>query len=527
MKTLASLVTLTTLTLLLSSANAASIVYGMSSEPTSLEAGNINDTASALAHAQIYDTLVSFKPGTTTPQPGLALRWTANADATEWTFYLRQGVKFTDGTPFDADAALFNLNRWWDPAHPFGYRKANKDWQSWGRAFNGFKGDPKGTVKDIVKDGPLKIRFVLSKPYADFPLIIGSSFFGIASPTAIKKAGADYGTPKVGAVGTGPFIYQSWNVGDRMTLTANPKYWRGAPKSTQLVLRFIKDPSTRLNELRSGAIDFASDLNPDSISTIRNDKRVEPVLKPSFNVGFLSLNASNKYLKDIRVRQAISMAINKKAIVDAFWGDLGVSDASFLPPALAWANSKAVPADYKFNPQGAKALLASAGYSSGVTLDLWYMPVSRPYFPTPKPIAEAIAADLSAVGIKVNLKTEDWAAYLQHRFEPGFDMYMIGWTPGNGSPFDFYSAYYGTDVSTDSHYTPAELDKLLLQAQGATTRAKQAQVYSQIHKLTYDAAVRIPIVHSRPLAARLPTLKGWVPSPLGTESFASVFKEIK
>ncbi|WP_264778564.1 ABC transporter substrate-binding protein [Deinococcus aetherius] len=496
----------------------------MGSEPTSLESGNINDTGSALAQAQIYDTLVSFKPGTTTPQPGLALRWQANATSTEWTFFLRPGVKFTDGTPFNADAALFNLNRWWDPKDPNGYRDANKDWQSWGRAFNGFKGDPKGTVKDILKEGPYRIRFVLSKPYADFPLVIGSTFFGMASPAAVRKAGADYGTPRAGAVGTGPFIYQSWTTGDRMVLRANPGYWGGAPKSDGLVLRFIKDPSARLNELKSGTIDFTSDLNPDALANVRADRRIEPVLKPSFNVGFLSLNSSNPYLKDVRVRRAISMAINKKAIVESFWGDLGVSDNSFLPPALAWANSKQVPANVMYDPKAAKALLAAAGYPNGFSLDLWYMPVSRPYFPTPKPIAEAMAADLSDIGIKVNLKTEDWAAYLQHRFQPGFDMYMIGWTPGNGSPLDFYGAYYGADVSSDSKYAPPELDALLLQAQAAIGRTQQARVYGQIHKLTHDAAVRIPIVHSRPLAAKVPNLQGWTPSPLGTEAFTTVFK---
>ncbi|GAA4020160.1 ABC transporter substrate-binding protein [Deinococcus rubellus] len=503
---------------------AAQIVYGMGSEPTSLESGNVNDTGSALAQAQIYDTLVGFKDGTTTPQPGLALRWTANSDTTEWTFFLRQNVKFHDGTPFNADAALFNLNRWWDAADPNGYRSAGRDYQSWGRAFNGFKGDAKGTVKNIIKDGPYKIRFVLSKPYADFPQVIGSAFFGMASPTAIKKAGALYGTPQGGAVGTGPFTYQSWTSGDRLILKANPSYWRGPVKSDQLVMRFIKDPSARLNELKAGAIDFTADLNPDSLAAVRADSRLEAVLKPSFNVGFLSLNISNPYLKDVRVRQAIRLALNRKALVDGFWGELGSTDNSFLPPALSWANAKGVPTQTTYDPAAAKKLLADAGYPNGFSLDLWYMPVSRPYFPTPKPIAEAMAADLNNIGIKVSLKTEDWAAYLEHRFKPGFDMYMIGWTPGNGSPLDFYSAYYGADVSKDSNYTPPILDALILQAQATTSRPAQAKVYAQISQVTYDAAVRIPIVHSKPLAAKVKGLSGWVPSPLGTESFAGVLK---
>jgi peptide/nickel transport system substrate-binding protein len=507
-----------------SSALAAPIVYGMGSEPTSLESGNVNDTSSALAQAQLYDTLVSFREGTTTPQPGLALRWQANENATEWTFYLRQNVKFHDGTPFNADAALFNLNRWWDPKDPNGFQGAGNDFQSWGRAFNGFKNEPKSTVKSIVKDGPYRVRFVLSKPYADFPLVIGSAFFGMASPAAVKKAGTRYGTPQGGAVGTGPFTFQSWTTGDRIVLKANPRYWKSAVKAEGVVLRFLTDPSARLNELKTGAIDFTADLSPDDLKAIRADARLDAVLKPSFNVGFLSLNVSNPYLKDVRVRQAIRLAINRKALVQGFWGELGSTDNSFLPPALSWANARGVPQEAKYDPAAAKKLLAEAGYPNGFSLDLWYMPVSRPYFPTPKPIAEAMGADLTAIGIKVNLKTEDWGAYLEHRFKPGYDAYMIGWTPGNGSPLDFYSAYYGADVSRDSHYAPPELDALILQAQAATTRPAQTRVYSQFQQLTYDAAVRLPIVHSRPLAAKLRALSGWVPSPLGTESFAGVSK---
>ncbi len=514
--------TLTTLLLAGSALAAGTLTYGMSAEPTSLESGNVNDTSSALAHAQIYDTLVGFQPGTTTLAPALATSWVSNKDASEWTFFLRQNVKFQDGTPFNADAVLFNVNRWWDPKATSNLRDAGRTWQSWSRAFGGFKGDPQSLLKSVRKVGDAKVVFTLAKPFADFPGVIGSAFFGIASPTAVKKAGANYGTPAGGAVGTGPFRFDSWVSGDHLTLTANPSSWQGAPGVDRLVLRFIKDPSARLNELRAGTIDFTSDLTPDDLKTIQADKRLTAVVKPSFNVGFLSLNTASPKLKDERVRQAISMSINKKAIVNAFFGTLGVSDASFLPPALKWANSRKVPADYPYDPAGAKRLLAAAGLAGGLTLDLWYMPVSRPYFPNPKPIAEAMAADLAAVGIRANLKTEDWGAYLQDRYTKGFDLYMVGWTPGNGSPFDFYSAYYGPLGSADSHYQPAALDALLDQAQAATTRAQKVQVYARIQEITYGAYVRLPIVHSSPLGAARSTVKGWKPSPLGTESFQGV-----
>ena len=508
---------------LLGSASAATLVYGGNGEPVSLEPGNITDGISITVQRQLYDTLVDFKDGTTDPAPGLALSWRSNPDATSWTFNLRRGVKFQDGTPFNADAVVFNWRRWWDPKDPSGFRDQGRTYEIMGDLLGGFKGDKTAVIKDIVKVDDNTVRFDLTGGNSDFPVVIGSGYFGIASPTAVKEQGAKYGTPASTPVGTGPFSFVSWKTGDAVTLKANTSYWGPKARVDTLVIRSIKDASQRLNELKAGTIDFASDLTPDSLAAVKADKTLVPILKPSFNVGFVSMNNKNPVLSKQAVRQAISMAINKKAIADAFWGGLALSNASFVPPVMAWANSSAVPGDYKYDPAAAKKMLADAGYANGFSVDLWYMPVSRPYFPTPKPIAEAIAADLSMVGIKVNLKTEDWAKYLQDRNkEPGFDMYMIGWTGDYGSPDNFYGAYYGANASDDINYNPPAIQTLLEQGRAALTRDAKAKVYGQLHKATYDAAFRIPMVHSQPLAAARSYVKNWVPSPLGSEAWNKI-----
>ncbi|EYB67616.1 extracellular solute-binding protein [Deinococcus phoenicis] len=514
---------LTALLATLPTAGAATLVFGNNGDPVSLEPGNITDGISIAVQRQIYDTLVDFKDGTTEPVPGLATAWKANKDATQWTFTLRKNVKFTDGTPFNADAVIFNVGRWWDPKHPNGYRDQGHTYEIWGQLMGGYKGDATSILKNVVKVNDSTVRFDLNKPSSVFPDVIGSGYFGIASPAAVKKDGAKYGTPASKPVGTGPFIFQSWRTGDRVTLLPNKLYWGSKAKVDQLVIRSIKDASQRLNELKAGTIDFANDLTPDSLKSVQADKNLMAVKRPSFNVGFLSLNNRNQYLKNDKVRQAISMAINKKAIVDAFWPGLGISNASFLPPVLDWANSSKVPADYKFDPQAAKKMLADAGYPNGFSVDLWYMPVSRPYFPQPKPIAEALAADLSAIGIKVNLKTEDWAKYLEDRNkEPGFDMYMIGWTGDYGDPDNFYSAYYGPNAGDDINWKSPQLDRLLEQGRAAVTKAEKAKVYAQVHDITYTANYRLPVAHSQPLAAARSYVKGWVPSPLGSEAFNNI-----
>jgi peptide/nickel transport system substrate-binding protein len=514
---------LTALLSTLSAASAASLVFGGNGEPVSLESGNITDGISILVQRQIYDTLVDFKPGSTDLAPGLATSWKANANNTAWTFTLRKGVRFHDGTPMNADAIVFNLSRWWDKSHPYGFRDQGRTFEIVGELLGGYKGDATAVIKNIVKVNDTTVRVDLNKPSSVLPNVMAAGYFGIASPTAIKKEGAKYGTPASKPVGTGPFIFQSWRTGDRVTLLPNKLYWGEKAKVDQLIIRNIKDASQRLNELKAGTIDFANDLTPDSLKSVQADKNLVAVKRPSFNVGFVSMNNRNQYLKNQQVRQAISMAINKKAIVDAFWNGLGVSNASFVPPVMAWANSSKVPADYKFDPAAAKKMLAEAGYPNGFSIDLWYMPVSRPYFPTPKPIAEAIAADLSAIGIKVNLKTQDWAKYLEDRNkEPGFDMYMIGWTGDYGDPDNFYGAYYGANASDDINWNPANVETLLQQGRAAATQEAKAKVYAQLHEITYNAAYRVPMVHSNPLAAARSYVKGWVPSPLGSEPFNTI-----
>lgn len=508
-----------------SAALAAPLIYGATGEPVNLESGNIVERTSMLPQIQIYDTLVWVKEGEITARPALATRWKGNAQATEWTFALRKGVKFHDGTAFNADAVVFNVMRWWDPNFEHGYRDSGKAFGIWGQLLGGYRGSADGLVKNVQKLDDYTVKFTLNKPYASFPQLIGAGYFGISSPTAIKAQGAKYGTPASRPVGTGPFEFVEWVSGDHITLKPNRNYWGVKSTADQLLIRFIPDANQRLNELRAGSIDFTSDLTPDSLSLIKSDRNLKLVLKPSFNVGFLSLNVKNTFLKDERVRQAISLAVNKKALVEAFYGDLGYTDSGLLPSQLAWALDPDIK-DYKFDPALARKILKDAGLNN-VSFDLWYPPIARQYYPNPKALAEAIAVDLADVGIKVNLRTQDWAKWVKDsRTEPGYDSYIVGWIGDYGDPDNFYSAYYGPYTSLDSHYYPQELENLLIKARSVKDRVQKAKIYQQIHQFTFKANVRIPLVHSRPVAAMRSNVSGWVPSPLGVEAFNRVKKKV-
>ncbi len=505
---------------------AGALVYGAGGPPVNLEPGNITDGNSVIAIDQIYNRLTDFKPGTVELEPSLATEWSSSTDGKTWTFKLRSGVKFHDGTDFDAEAVKFNVDRWWDAKNPQGYRDSGKTYQIWKDFFAGFKGDKDSLVKDVTVVDKSTIKFVLNRPFAAFPAAIGSGYFGIASPAAVRKAGAKYGTPGSLAVGTGPFVFKEWISGDRIVLEKNPNYWKaGTPKVNQLVIRFVDDPAARLAQLRAGQLHFTVDLTPDQLKEVQADANLETVLRPSFNVGYLALNPSYAPLSKPEVRRAIAQAINKQAIVKAFWGELGKYDSQFVPPAVNLAQSDKVK-DYEFNPQQAKAMLAKAGYPNGFDLDLWYMPVSRPYFPTPKPIAEALAADLSAIGIRVKLLTKDWSAYLADRLKPpGFQAFMMGWTGDYGDPDNFYYPHFGPGSTADlGNWKNPKVLELLDRGRASGDKAVRAKIYAEVSEILHGEAVRLPIVHSQPLLGKRKNIQGWVPSPLGSESFEDVSK---
>ena len=507
-------------------APAGALVFGSGGEPVNLESGNITEGNSIYLQDQIYDRLIAFKPGTKELEPGLATEWKPSDGGKVWTFKLRPGIKFHDGTDFDAEAVRFNVDRWWNEKSEYGYRNAGKTYEIWGELFGGYKGTPKSLVQDVVAEGKDSVKFVLKQPFTAFPAALATGYFGIASPAAIKKAQAKYGTPSSLAVGTGPFVFKEWRTGDSIVLTKNPNYWKqGLPKSEQLVFRFITDPAARLAQLRAGTIDLTVDLAPDQLKELQKDSNLTAVPRPSLNVGYLGLNTSYEPFKKPEVRQAIAQAINKSEIVKAFWGESAESDPHFTPPTFKEFQSQNL-TDYHFDPQKAKQLLAQAGYPNGFNLQLWYMPVSRPYYPTPKPIAEAFAADLNAIGIKVSLQTKDWAAYLADRNKPpGFQAFMMGWTADYGDPDNFYYPHFGPGSTADiGNWKNEQVFQLLDQGRAASGKAERIKIYQQVEEILNKEVVRVPIVHSQPLLAKRKNVNGWTPSPLGSEPLESVSK---
>ncbi len=511
------------------------LVYGNSGEPDSLDSMDTTSGQALVVTQQIEEPLVGRAEGEAGIQPLLATEWESNEDATEWTFTLREDVTFHDGEPFNADAVVFNFQRMAEPDFEFGYRDQGKTYAVFADIFGGFAGEEGSAWGGIEAVDEHTVEITMTRPFPLLPEVLSSSYFGISSPAAVQEAGADYGTPEVGGVGTGAFVFESWTPGQNIILVRNDDYWGEPARMPGAVVRFIADAPARLAELQAGSIDFATNIGTEARATLESDPNLKEVPVEPFNVAYIALNLNNPPLDDPLVRQAIAHAIDKQEILDAFYGGVGEVAHTFLPEALSWARPENIET-YDFDPDRAQELLAEAGYPDGIStmtvngqevpLEFWYMPVSRPYYPTPQPIAELFAAQLAAVGINVELKTEEWGTYLDN-VDAGQKngMWMLGWTGDYADPNNFLYVFFGPSAETQQGYQNQEVIDLLLQAGEAPTEEEAAPLFQEAQTLINEDLPRIPIVHSPPVYGAREGLEGWEPSPFGSEPWKTLFIE--
>lgn len=496
------------------------LVFGRGGDSVSLDPANVTDGESLNVTTNIYDTLIDYAEGTTDLVPGLALSWDSSEDGLVWTFNLRQGVKFHDGTDFNADAVVFNFNRWMDPEHP--YHQGNFPYYDY--MFGGFKGDEGHVIKEVVAKDANTVEFHLNFPQGPFLSNLAMSPFAIASPTAIEKYGDKFGE---NPVGTGPFVFESWTRNDKVVLTKNPDYYQaGYPLLDKLVFKSIPDNSARFIALQSGEIDMMDGVNPDDVTLAEANSKLEVWLRPSMNVGYLAFNTEKKPFDNPKVRQALNMAVNKQGLIDAFYNSLAEPAKNPMPPSI-WGYNDAIQ-DYKYDLDAAKDLLAEAGYPNGFETELWYMPVPRPYMPQGKKIAEAIQSDFEKIGVKATLRTEEWATYLDLTGKGEHTMALLGWTGDNGDPDNFLYVLLDKDnaklpdAGNIAFYKNDELHELLIGAQRSSDIAERTKLYEDAQVIIHEDAPWIPLVHSTPPIVGKKNIEGYVPHPTGSDKFTKV-----
>lgn len=489
------------------------LVFGRGADSTSLDPAVVTDGESLGVTKNIYETLVEYKGQTTDVGPGLAESWDISADGKTYTFHLRKGVKFHDGTDFDADAVVYNFDRWknGNDEAKFAYYVS---------MFGGF-GD-KSVIQETKAIDKYTVEFKLKTPFAPFLKDLAMSPFAIASPKAIKKYGDKYGVDA--AVGTGPFKLKEWKRKDTITLVKNKDYWqKGKPKLDGLIFKVIPDNTARLNALKNGEIDLMDGVNPSDLKDIKNNKDLQIFYRPPMNIGYLGFNVEKKPFDNPLVRQALNEAVDKQALIDAFFNGTAEPAKNPMPPSIGGYNDAVQP--YEFNLDHAKELLKKAGYPNGFKTELWTMPNPRPYMPNPDKIAEAIAHNFKKIGVDAKIQTFEWTTYLEKLAKGEAPMFMIGWTGDNGDADNFIYTLLSSDAigsNNYSRYSNKQVDSLLKKAQTVTDENQRQELYKQAQEIIHKDAPWIPLFHTKPALVGKSNIKGYQPHPTGSDSFVDV-----
>ncbi len=509
-------------------------IFGAQGEPVCLDPAIITDGISGRVTNQVFEGLVKFDKDTTNVVPSLAEKWTTSTDGKEWTFTLRKGVKFHDGTDFNADAVVKNFDYWMNSKNPThdAQVKAGQTFEYYESQFGGFDGD--SIITKVQAVDPTTVKFTLSSPQGPFLNNLAMFVFVFWSPTALEKAGVK---SCQNPVGTGAYKFVEWKANEQVTLTAFADYWdkANAPKIKNVVIRNIPNNSARLLALSAGEIHGMEGLEPRDVAAVKDNSKFKLMLRPANTTGYVAFNYKVKEFNDLKVRSAFAQAINKDAIVKGFYGGTGIVAKEFQPPAL-WGFNKDIK-DWTYDAAAAKKLLADAGFPNGISqvtfdgktvpLEFWYMPVSRPYYPSPKDIATAIAADWAKAGINVTLQTVDWSAYLDKRKNGQLPLYMLGWTGDNGDPDNFVCYFFcldakGSPKMTEGFLQDKEVSDVLMKAQALTAQADRAKLYQQAEQMIRDRALRVFIANNQPPLAFSANVDGYITNPTNTEYFNTI-----
>jgi len=497
------------------------LIFARGGDSESLDPASTTDGESSRITKQIYESLLEFDKESFEVLPGLAHDWEVSEDGLSYTFYLEEGVTFHDGTEFNAEAVKVNFERWADPDHEYAFADDGYVYSMYGTMFGGFLGDENHVVEEINVVNDHEIEFVLSQPLGFFLQNMAMTYFPITSPAALEEYG-----PAINEnpVGTGPFEFVSWAKDDSIVLDKFDDYRiEGLPKLDRVVFEVIPDNAARLIALRSGEIDIMDGLNPDDAAGVEADEGLELYERAENNIGYVGFNVQKEPFDNKDLRHAVSHAIDKEAIAEALYAGYATPASVPLPPSYMGYNDEVE--SFAYDPDTARELLEDAGYADGLEIELWTMPVARPYMPDPETVSEIIQNNLEEVGITVTIVREEWAPYLEKTMNGEHQMYMLGWSGTNGDPDYFLSSLlHGDNVGSSNRefYDNDEVDEFLNQAKLSIDQDERASFYQQAQELIADDAPMVPLVHSRPVLATTNAVENYVPHPSTSESLAEV-----
>lgn len=488
----------------------ATFTFAASANPGSLDPAFASDGESFRVARQIFEGLVGTVPGTADPAPLLAEDWDVSDDGLEYTFHLKEGVSFHDGSAFDAEAVCFNFERW---NNFTGVAATESLSYYWGKVNGGYAEDGNGKYDSCEAADAATAVIHLSSPLPEFVAALSLPAFSMQSPTALEEYNADdvQGASDAPVLpeyalehptGTGPFIFESWSPDEQVVLTANPDYWGEQGEVGRVVFPIISDPTARRQALEAGDIDGYDLVGPADVVALE-EAGFEIVNRDAFNILYLGMNQEAEGLDDLTVRQAIAHAIDREALVAATLPEGTEVATNFVPPSVVGYNEDVM--QYEFDQDQARSLLEEAGYGpdNPLTLDFTYPTnVSRPYMPTPEQVFERIAADLEDVGIVVEATPLTWNPDYLDRVQGGADhgVHLLGWTGDYNDTYNFIGVFFGQS-SPEWGFDNPDLFEMINDARVLPDIDEQTVAYEEANAALLEFLPGLPIAHPVPSLA--------------------------
>jgi dipeptide transport system substrate-binding protein len=464
-------------------------------DPALYTAGTTFDASSR----QVFNGLVEFELGTTEIIPGLAESWEVSEDGTQYTFHLRPGVKFhttdffTPTRELNADDVIFSFERQLSEEHPYNQYVQGSSWEY----FNSMS--MPDLIESIEKVDDMTVRFNLTRPEAPFIANLGMDFATIQSAEYAQQL-ADEGRQHMlnqQPVGTGPFRFVGYQPDAVIRFQAHDDYWEGRAPIDDLVFAITPDASVRYQKLQAGECHVMPYPNPADIPDMQDDERINLLEQEGLNVGYLAYNTQQEPFDNPNVRKALNMAINKDAIIEAVFQGSGTVAKNPIPPTM-WGYNDEIEDD-PYDPEAAQAMLEEEGVT-GLTMNIWAMPVQRPYNPNARRMAELIQEDFRQIGVESEIVSYEWAEYLERSSAVDRDgAVLLGWTGDNGDPDNFLAVLLGCDAvgnANRAQWCHEPFEELIQQAKVEQDQEERARLYEEAQVIFKEQAPWATIAHS-------------------------------